>query len=136
VGEIKPEPEACGNNLDENCDGKADEGCVPTNAVVGSWHRRNETVPPYRFRIAFLANGAYNMFYDGQQIAEGTYTLQGDQLEVLDAPGTNCTKSHPTQPKGVYQIVVSGDLLTIKAVRDLCFSREGFLTFDPWVKIP
>ncbi|MCK6508691.1 hypothetical protein L6R29_01840 [Myxococcota bacterium] len=136
VGEVLPKAEVCGNNADENCDGKVDEGCVPVSVLVGSWHRRNETAPPYRFQITFLSGGAYEMFHDQQKIAEGTYTLQGDQLEVLDAAGTNCTKSHPTQPKGVYRVVLSGDQLTIQAVRDLCFSREGYLTFDPWVKIP
>lgn len=131
-GQVLPKAEICQNAQDDDCDGSVDEGCSSALNLQGRWRRVSDKAP-YRYELQFLAGDRFEFFHAGASVGKGTYQVQGSSFQWMDDPGTNCTQAHPTHPWGKYSVSLQGGVLTFVAVSDLCFSREGFLTFEGWV---
>jgi hypothetical protein len=83
------------------------------------------------FTLAFDGNGHFRGSQKGATKVEGSYTVQGDQLQFTDSSGPWAC---PAAQKGTYGWKAEGSRLTFSKDTDACKDRVDSLTPHAWTR--
>jgi hypothetical protein len=96
---------------------------IPTAQIAGEWS------------VAFGADHTYSVKQNNIEQVTGTYTLQGDELELTDTSGEFACKGGDA-PQGVYRVKLDGPALTFTKVKDEeCAGRVATITAKPFQRV-
>jgi hypothetical protein len=91
------------------------------DGLVGAW------------RMAFHGGNHFVVHYEGEEVIQGSYQLNGDQLVF----GDDETGLYVCNIAATYTWTLSGDQLILTgAGEDPCGARPFVLTTHPWTRVP
>jgi len=64
-------------------------------------------------------------FLNGDSSISGKYTVEGDQLTIVDETATGFAQTCGSDKKGVYKFTINDKTLTVTEVKDTCPDRIG-----------
>ena len=85
--------------------------------LVGKWNKAG---------VVWSLNADHTFtFLNGESSISGKYTVEGNQLTIVDETATGYAKTCGADKPGVYKFTINDKALTLTEVKDNCTGRIG-----------